>query len=503
MNKELKILLNDNKNIYLYWDKVNGADSYSIVGLNKSFYKEKIKTTKNNFINLEAKDLKDYLKLGVLIQNIDEETGKEIIFGETNMVNIETVELNTIEINCIKSYKGITFSFKSDVLYDKYYLYEKKNNGLKLLIETEDWQFNSNKLKEGKEYYVEGYTVKDNCYQLAGTSEVYTCKVEKQPDQPKGDLTVVIPVYNAETLLYKSIDSILLSTLKGIEIILVNDGSNDKSPEIMKWYQEQYPNSITVINQVNKGVSFARNKGIEAVKTPYMAFVDSDDMVHPNMYQKLYDFAIENRLDTVIAKTIIKKDYGKYDFCLVPRKEKAFVYSFEKMTEELEKNTYENIFFHSACNKIMKTELIKEHPFPNYNEYEDIAFTMNVYSYIDYFGFVPDAYYAWDQRSRQIIPSLSTRYFEKGSRLNVQTGYRNSLFYCCHHGNPERINYLLYHSIKLACDYIKRAKFDLADNIYSREIVKLSQKYNLLLNSYLLKDREIYILVSEILKRSR
>ena len=503
MNKELKILLNDNKNLVLYWDKINGADSYTIIGLNDSFYKERIKTTKENIITLEKKDYKDFIKLGVLFQKVDTKTKKEIVFGETNMINITNNDIDSIKITSINSYNGITLSFRSSIIYDKYFLYEKKNNQLKLLLETEDWQITSNKFKEGNEYYVEAYITKDDNYQLAGKSSIYTCKFEKINNKPAKELTVVIPTYNAEKFLSRCIDSILLSTLKGIEIVIINDGSTDSSEEIMNWYKDQYNGLITTYSQENKGVSFARNKGIELVNTPYIAFIDSDDMVHPFMYEKLYDFAINNRLDVVIAKTIIREDYGKKEYCLIPTKEKPFVYTFDKMAEESENNTYENIFFHSACNKILKTQLAKDHPFPDHNEYEDIAFTMNVYSYIDYFGFVPDAYYVWDQRFRQIMSSLSTRYFEKNSPFNIQQGYSDSVFYCCHHGNPKRINYLAYHSIKMAYTYLKEAKIDLFNNVYQKEIIELSKKMNLLVNKYVLKDHELFVFIHDSIKKSK
>jgi len=502
MNSELKILLNDNNNLYLYWDPVTGVDNYTIIGLNKTFNKERIKSTKNNFIILKLQDIKNYIKLGILF-NKNDDNGKENIFGETNMVDIKIVELNTIKIKSIQSYKGITLSFRDESLYDKYILYEKKSTGLKLLLETEDWQVTSKDIKEGKEYYVEGYTIKDDSYELKGISPLYTCKPEIIKKRTDSVLTVVIPIYNGETFLSRCIDSILLSTLEKINIVLVNDGSTDNTKKIIDWYQEEYKGTIKAFTQENKGVSFARNKGIEMVDTPFIAFIDCDDIVHPFMYQKLYDFAMENRLDTVIAKTIIRKEYGKYEFCLNLKNDNNIVYSFDKMAEELEKRSFENIFFHSSCNKIMKTEIVKKHPFPDYNEYEDIAFTMNAYSYIDFFGFVPTAYYVWDQRFRQIMSTLSTRYFEHDSKLNIHKGYCDSSFYCYYHGNPKRKNYLLYHSIKMIYSYLKDKKIDLSNNIYVKEILKISTETNLLLNTYVLKDKELYIYLFNLLKKSK
>ena len=100
-------------------------------------------------------------------------------------------------------------------------------------------------------------------------------------------ISIIIPVYNTEQYLEQCIDSILNQTLKDIEIILINDGSTDKSYNILKKYEKK-DSRIVVINQKNKGQGEARNIGIKIAKAPYIAFVDSDDFISPFMLQKLY-----------------------------------------------------------------------------------------------------------------------------------------------------------------------------------------------------------------------
>lgn len=111
-------------------------------------------------------------------------------------------------------------------------------------------------------------------------------------------ISIIIPVYNTEQYLEQCIDSILNQTLKDIEIILINDGSTDKSYNILKKYEKK-DSRIVLINQKNKGQGEARNIGIKIAKAPYIAFVDSDDFISPFMLQKLYIQMIQDNSDIV------------------------------------------------------------------------------------------------------------------------------------------------------------------------------------------------------------
>ena len=112
--------------------------------------------------------------------------------------------------------------------------------------------------------------------------------------------SVVIPVYNAEKYLESCLESVLRQhSGSPFELILVNDGSKDTSPEICDRYAAQYP-GITVIHQVNQGVSAARNAGIAAAKGQYILFLDSDDCWKPDMLQSL-DPVISRQPDMVVV----------------------------------------------------------------------------------------------------------------------------------------------------------------------------------------------------------
>lgn len=112
----------------------------------------------------------------------------------------------------------------------------------------------------------------------------------------KPELSIIVPVYNTEKYLEQCINSILLQEFESCEIILINDGSSDKSGEICNRLAEKR-NIIHVIHQDNQGVSFARNRGLREAKGKYITFVDSDDFISPKIYVQLIEALEINNAD--------------------------------------------------------------------------------------------------------------------------------------------------------------------------------------------------------------
>ncbi len=119
-------------------------------------------------------------------------------------------------------------------------------------------------------------------------------------------ITIVVPVYNVEKYLDRCIRSIQAQTYKNLEIILIDDGSEDQCGEICDQYAES-DERITVIHKENGGLSSARNAGIDIAAGCYIGFVDSDDYIHPDMYGILYDSMKRNDADIAVLRTL----YGK------------------------------------------------------------------------------------------------------------------------------------------------------------------------------------------------
>lgn len=112
-------------------------------------------------------------------------------------------------------------------------------------------------------------------------------------------LSVVIPVYNAEKYIRQCLDSILTKQKIALEVICVDDCSTDGTPAVLKEYQDKYENVTVIRNETNLYAGTCRNKGLMAAKGQYVHFLDSDDYVVDNAYEKLYTLAKENDLDWV------------------------------------------------------------------------------------------------------------------------------------------------------------------------------------------------------------
>lgn len=118
----------------------------------------------------------------------------------------------------------------------------------------------------------------------------------------KPKISVVIPVYNVENYLRQCLDSVINQTLDDIEIICVNDGSTDSSPDILEEYSRK-DSRIRIISQENMGLSGARNTGMKYIKGEYVYFLDSDDYIELDALNQMYNISKNNSLDMLMFKT--------------------------------------------------------------------------------------------------------------------------------------------------------------------------------------------------------
>jgi len=124
----------------------------------------------------------------------------------------------------------------------------------------------------------------------------------------KGLISIVVPIYNSELYLEECISSLLKQSHANIELILINDGSCDRSLDICRFYEAQ-DSRVKVIDKTNEGVSIARNCGLEAASGDYIAFVDSDDFVSEKLYEKLFSLIESTKSDcAVLSKYIVNKN---------------------------------------------------------------------------------------------------------------------------------------------------------------------------------------------------
>ena len=123
-------------------------------------------------------------------------------------------------------------------------------------------------------------------------------------------ISFIIPVYNVEKYLAECIESVLCQSYANIEIILVDDGSTDKSADICDKYSEKY-DRIHVIHKKNGGASSARNEGLCIAQGSYVAFVDSDDFISPVMAEKLIAAINETDSDLAMCSFAYTDESGK------------------------------------------------------------------------------------------------------------------------------------------------------------------------------------------------
>lgn len=119
------------------------------------------------------------------------------------------------------------------------------------------------------------------------------------------NMTIIVPVYRVEKYIRKCLDSVVNQTLKNIEVIIVDDGSDDNSAAIAEEYAQKFTN-FTCIHKENGGLASARSAGLEIASGEYIAFLDSDDWMDEVAYETLYNIAIENNTPDIIM-------YRSYD----------------------------------------------------------------------------------------------------------------------------------------------------------------------------------------------
>lgn len=179
-------------------------------------------------------------------------------------------------------------------------------------------------------------------------------------------ISVIVPIYNVEEYLRECLDSIVCQKVDGLEAILVNDGSTDRSGKIMDEYQQKYPDLFTSIHKANGGLGDARNCGAALAKGEYLAFLDSDDFYCEGALEKLLCFAISKDVDIIC--------YDFYWYYDENNKElrKTLPREFHKMDEK----SY-ILSNPSAWNKIVKREVYNQvkTSFPPRLWYEDLATT--------------------------------------------------------------------------------------------------------------------------------
>lgn len=176
-------------------------------------------------------------------------------------------------------------------------------------------------------------------------------------------VSVIVPVYGTEAYLEQCADSILQQTWQNLEIILVDDGSPDRCPEICDAYAEKDPR-VRVIHRRSAGVSAARNAGLDAAGGEYISFVDSDDWILPDMIETLVTACEYDHTDLAFCRMIYVKQGKVYQ----PAPEPAEVISAEDLLRDILMHRRGSV---SSCNKLYKAKLFDGIRFPEGVRFEE------------------------------------------------------------------------------------------------------------------------------------
>lgn len=187
-------------------------------------------------------------------------------------------------------------------------------------------------------------------------------------------ISVIIPVYGVEKYIAQGLESVINQTYKNLEIIVVNDGTKDRSAEIAKKYAAQ-DSRIKVYDFENGGISVARNRGLEIATGDYISYIDSDDWLDKRMYETLLKSAIQNNADMVKCG-IIETNVAK---------EENFTFSNEKIINNEQHIGFENYFngmlWTVVWNGLYKRELAKKVKFPD-NVVNEDNYSSGIFLYL-------------------------------------------------------------------------------------------------------------------------
>lgn len=201
-------------------------------------------------------------------------------------------------------------------------------------------------------------------------------------------ISVIVPVYNMEQYLERCINSIVDQTYRNLEIILVDDGSTDRSPRMCDEYAAK-DGRIKVVHKVNGGLSDARNAGLQVATGTYIGYVDSDDWIEPQMYQRMYEACIEHQAQVAVCR------YAKIYRDHVDREGKGQVTVFDRegILKAYLADQPEYVVYNSVWSKLFAREVVEGVLFPVGKNSEDIMYTTKAFCKLEKAVYIDECLY--------------------------------------------------------------------------------------------------------------
>lgn len=216
-------------------------------------------------------------------------------------------------------------------------------------------------------------------------------------------ISVIVPIYKVEEYLHQCVDSILSQSYRNLEVILVDDGSPDGCPAICDGYAAR-DSRVKVIHKENGGISSSRNTGLAAVTGELIAFVDGDDYVEPNLYERLYSqMEADPRLDVVYSactrypfqQTLLHMDFFPT----------GTVITGEEMARKMVSDTITSHMWLGLYRRFCWEGIV----FPEGRSYEDVTMTYRAFLNARYVGFVKEPLYIYRVNDTSITKTVQPR----------------------------------------------------------------------------------------------
>ena len=240
-------------------------------------------------------------------------------------------------------------------------------------------------------------------------------------------ISIILPVYNGEQLIERCIESILKQTYKNFELIIVTDGSTDKTLEKIQKYEDE---RIRIINQSQQGTGQARNAGLKEVLGDYVCFIDSDDTVDENFLKTMYELIKQNNAQVVACSYKENKDIVHN-----LNKEQGLKYLIS-LPEKIPM---------SVCGKLLTRKSIESIQFDKVNHFEDIKFITEVFVKSDKIVYIEKKLYNYIQRENS-----RSKYFKGDDRMKACLENVKLVENVCPTLTDSYITYSLFNSIAIA-----------------------------------------------------
>jgi glycosyltransferase involved in cell wall biosynthesis len=222
-----------------------------------------------------------------------------------------------------------------------------------------------------------------------------------------GLVSIIIPIYNVAAYIEESLESVIYQTYCNLEILLVDDGSTDGSGKMCDEYEKR-DSRIRVVHQDNRGLSAARNTGLNMMSGDAVAFLDSDDALMPDYIEKMVATMVKENADLVLCKYLTYRTTGRMigesidkERPLIPGGIYDHISSLQAMVD--------GKFNHSAWNKLYSRKLWDSIRYPEGQVYEDIATTFKIVSRCDKICVLDDPLYRYRKRPGSILETHSSK----------------------------------------------------------------------------------------------